>query len=88
MMECEKISFIKKYELDGKIYDAYIPDKNILLEFDGEFWHKQSLEECKYKYQIESYYNDILKNQIAEKHGIKLIRIKENFIPQTISEIL
>lgn len=88
MMNTENIHFIKKYELGGKIYDAYIPDKNILLEFDGEFWHKQNLEECKYSYQKDCYFNDIVKNQIAEKCGIKLIRIRENSIPKTIRELL
>lgn len=88
MLKEENIVFIKKYELNGKVYDAYLPDKNILIEIDGGFWHKQSLEECKYKYQTESYYNDIVKNQIAEDNNMKLIRIRENSIPNTITEIL
>lgn len=88
MLSNENINFIKKYELCGKVYDAYLPDKNILIEMDGDFWHKLTLEECKYKYQVDSYYNDILKNQIAEKNGYKLIRIRENNIPNTIIELL
>ncbi len=84
----ENIKFIKQYELENKFYDFYIPDKNVLIEADGDFWHKQNLEECKYDFQIEGYYNDLLKNQIAEKNGYKLIRIRENCIPNTISELL
>lgn len=88
MLSNENIIFIKKYELDGKIYDAFLPEKNILIEIDGDFWHKQTLNECKYKYQTESYYNDIVKNEIASNNNIKLIRIREKNIPNTITEIL
>jgi len=88
MFEIENIQYIKKYVLDGKIYDAYLPEYSILLEIDGEFWHPLNLEECKYKFQEESFHNDRLKEEIAKKNGIKLIRIRENQIPKTIKEIL
>lgn len=88
MLEKEGIKFIKKYELNNKIYDAYLIEKNILLEFDGDFWHKKTLGECKYKYQIDSFYNDIVKNDIAKNNNIKLIRILEKNIPNTITELL
>jgi very-short-patch-repair endonuclease len=45
------IRFEKRYELGHRQYDAYLPDHNILLEFDGEFWHRKSLDECKYSFQ-------------------------------------
>jgi len=88
MLEVEKINYIKKYELGGKVYDAFLPDYNILLEVDGDFWHKNSIEECVYDFQKESYYNDILKNSIADDNHIKIVRIKEKQIPLTIKEIL
>lgn len=88
MLSKENIIFIKKYELCGKIYDAFIPKTNTLIEIDGDFWHKLTLEECKYTFQIESFYNDIIKNKIANDNNIKLIRIRETQIPKTISEIL
>lgn len=78
----------RQYQLDYKIYDAYLPDYNVLLEFDGEFWHKQSLKECKYGFQIQKYYNDIRKNEIAKKHGIPLFRIRENESPEKILEYI
>lgn len=78
----------RQYELDYKIYDAYLPDYNVLLEFDGIFWHKQSLEECKYEFQVQKYYNDIRKNEIAKKHGIPLFRIREDESPEKILEYI
>lgn len=88
MLENENIKYVKKYELCGKIYDAYLPDYNVIIEIDGEFWHRSSLEECQYQFQIESYHNDKLKEEIAKNNGIRLLRIKEFQIPNTISEIL
>ena len=74
--------------MDGKLFDAYLIEYNILLEFDGEFWHKSSLEECMYDFQKESFYNDQIKNSIAKKHDITLYRIRENDNPTIISDIL
>jgi very-short-patch-repair endonuclease len=42
-----------------------LPKFNLLLEYDGEFWHRLPN-------QIE---NDRLKNLIASKCGYKLVRI-------------
>jgi hypothetical protein len=82
------IRFDKQYEIEYKLFDAYLPDHNILLEFDGEFWHKKTLGECEYGFQTESYYNDIHKNEIAKKHNIPLFRIRENEQPEKILEYL
>lgn len=87
MLKTEEIQYIKKHVIDGKIYDAFLPFYNTLIEIDGDFWHKP-LEECKYKFQTESFYNDRLKEDIAKKNGIRLLRIKEHEIPKTIKEKL
>lgn len=42
-------------------YDFYLPDKNILIEYDGKGFHNNNM-------------NDKIKNQYAMKHKIKLIR--------------
>lgn len=33
------IEFVHQYEVDGFDYDFYIPEKNILIEVDGDYWH-------------------------------------------------
>lgn len=88
MLEVEQIEYKKKHELDGKVYDAYLPSYNTLVEIDGDFWHRPSLDECKYDFQIESFHNDRLKENIAAKNNIRLVRIKEKSVPKTIREIL
>jgi very-short-patch-repair endonuclease len=87
-LQSKNIRFEKQYEIEYKLFDAYLPDYNILLEFDGEFWHKKSLDECDYDFQITSYHNDILKNEIAQRHNIPLFRIRENEPPEKILECL
>lgn len=82
------INFQRQYELEWKFYDAYLPDYNILLEFDGDFWHKNSLEECQYPFQVSSYHNDIQKNNIAKKHNIVLFRLREHDSPEKIFEYI
>lgn len=64
------------YETLKKRYDFYLPEFNLLVEFDGEYWHKQSLEECDYEWQKANFKNDLLKNKIAKELGYKLVRIK------------
>jgi len=88
MLESEGIPFKKKYHIGYKIYDAYLPTHNVLIEIDGDFWHRPSLEECRYEFQKESFHNDRKKEDLAKKHNIRLIRIKEKQIPEKISDIL
>jgi hypothetical protein len=77
MLQAMNIFYIPQYEINGRFYDAYLPDQNVLLEFDGTFWHPQKVEDCKYGFQKKSMKVDKLKNYIAEKKGMKIIRIRE-----------
>ena len=88
MLTKENIKFVKKYELQNKIYDAYLPEHNTLIEVDGTFWHPLFDTDCKYPFQKESMENDKFKNKLALVNNIKLIRIREDSIPSTISELL
>jgi hypothetical protein len=69
---------ITDYQVGGRWYDAFIPCKNILVEFDGDFWHPKSLDECQYDFQIRNYHNDLKKNKIASDNGFMLIRIRQS----------
>ena len=46
-------------------YDFYIPSLNLLVEMDGEYWHRKP----------ETLNRDIIKNKLAEKNGKSLVRI-------------
>jgi hypothetical protein len=66
--------------LEIKYYNmlAYLPDENILFEFDGAFWHPKTAEDAKYIFQKKSMRVDELKNKIAADKGYKIIRIRED----------
>jgi very-short-patch-repair endonuclease len=77
ILTADGLKFEKQWPIDGKRFDAYLPEQKILIEFDGNFWHPMSIDECKYEWQISNYHNDIEKNEIAKTTGLRLIRIRE-----------
>ena len=73
-----------------KIYDFYLPQYNILIEIDGDFWHcnpytKFALPEC--KSQELNLINDKIKNEWALNNGYKLLRFWENDINNNILQV-
>lgn len=55
---------------NGKELDIYLPDKNIAIEYDGLFWHSDSMN-TPYDYHLS-------KTEICESLGIQLIHIFED----------
>lgn len=63
----------------GKIYDFYIPEKNTLVEVDGNYFHSKDKElKDMSPMQKKSFYNDIKKNAIAKNNGYELERVWES----------
>ena len=62
-------------------YDFYIPDQNLLIEFDGEY-HYTPISFSKSTSAAEQFLltqtRDRLKTEYAEKNGYKLLRIRFN----------
>jgi len=58
--------------IQGRCFDYKIPNKNVLIEIDGSWWHSKPIA-------IE---NDKLKNEIAEQNGYKLYRFSINSIKE------
>jgi hypothetical protein len=77
MLKELNVFYIPQYPLSGRFFDAFLPDENILLEFDGSFWHPLTEEACKYDFQKKSMKVDVIKNDMAKKNGIRIIRIRE-----------
>jgi len=88
VLKSENIKFIPQYEVNGKFYDAYLPDYNTLIEFDGDFWHKESMDECIYPVQKRNFKNDRKKDFIAKTNGYKLIRIRQLDYITSIKQLL
>lgn len=68
-------TFLSKYyecrdrvHFDKLEFDIFIPSLNILIEYDGNYWHE-------FKSKLSK---DLYKNQYAIKNNFKLIRIRES----------
>lgn len=77
MLKSLNVFYVPQYYIDGRYFDAYLPDYNLLFEFDGTFWHPKTVNECKYKCQKKNFKVDKLKNRIAEVNGHRILRIRE-----------
>ncbi len=75
-------------------YDFYLPDYNIIIEVDGDFFHSNPKfypNGPQYITQIKNNINDQIKNQWVQDNGYKLLRFWEDDInnnPQQIIETL
>jgi len=60
-------------------YDFYLPELNVIIETDGDFWHcnPRIFPEPKYACQFKNLAKDKIKTQWCLDNGIKLIRIWE-----------
>jgi len=72
--------FIKykwQHSLEGRFFDFYLPEINTLIEINGTYHHAKNIEAFEYmdKIQKRTRYNDLIKNEIAYKNDILLIRI-------------
>jgi hypothetical protein len=72
-----------------KIYDFYLPECNILIEVDGDFWHcnPKNYKKPLCKSQEVNLINDEFKNKWALDNGYKLLRFWEDDINNNILEV-
>jgi len=65
------IRFIQQWPIDNKfICDFFVPDLNLIIECDGDYWHNKPNVEIR----------DNNKNETIYKQGYNLIRIPEHII--------
>jgi len=65
-----------------KIYDFYLPEYNLLIEVDGDFYHCHPIKFTEPQYEIQkiNIINDKFKSEWATQNGYKLIRFWESEI--------
>lgn len=78
--------------------DVFIPEKNIIIECDGSFWHADPRlfpNGPKYSYQKIRVEKDRIKNEYAKEKGIKILRFWEidiknnqNIIKETLKNFV
>ena len=49
------IPYIREYSILMFDYDFYLPEENILIEVDGDFWHPGDIENATYNFQKKNY---------------------------------
>jgi hypothetical protein len=90
------IKYVREYRIAGTRYryDFYLPDLNILIEYDGELHYIPVTFFGGHKTLNRIKINDKEKNTLAELHNIHLIRIPyirygvlENFLEYKISKL-
>lgn len=76
-----KYKYQFKAESIGRYFDFFLPDANLLIEVDGDFFHGYGLlHEQKNKMQKHAEWVDRQKDEWALAHGIPIIRIWEHDI--------
>ena len=83
ILDNNKIIYEFQYQLDNKSFDFYIPEKNLLIEVDGVYWHSKNLRKNEMNaMQIRHHHNDIIKNKLAKKSNYNIIRVWEDEIDE------
>jgi len=74
------VDFIRQYVIGGKFtVDAFIPSKNIVIQFDGDYWHgKKNVYPNPDHRQIKRMALDISQDAYMRKMGIKVVRFWES----------
>jgi very-short-patch-repair endonuclease len=89
MLEELGVEFETQKIIDNKIFDFYIPSKNIIVEVDGDYFHANPLiyeAEDLNKIQIRNQRNDVFKDVLARGRGFILERVWEYDLNNNYSE--
>jgi len=75
MMNELEVLFEAQKIIENKIFDFYIPSKNVIVEVHGDYWHSNPLiyegKELN-KIQIKNQRNDIFKDILAKGRGFEV----------------
>ena len=81
LLKSLKLNYKRQYKIKYKYYDFYLPNYNLLIEIDGNFWHGNKKMYPKLsKMQLENKINDLYKDGLAKTSGYRIIRFWEHEI--------
>lgn len=78
VLEQQGYKCISQFEIDNWYYDCFIPEKNLIVEFDGDYWHPKTLAECTNTRLKRQWNIDREKEKIAKEKGFNLVRVRES----------
>ena len=83
------IPFEDQKILGKKIYDYYLPTRNLIVEVHGDYWHGNPNKfESMNKMQIRNKKNDIFKKNQAINKGFEYEEVWEDDLKKKRSEIV
>jgi len=85
LLKNSNINFIHQFSIDGKKFDFYLPDKNLLIEINGPFWHGENRNDSYSLVQISSMINDEIKRKIAKANNYELKYLSASNLPNLIT---
>jgi very-short-patch-repair endonuclease len=80
ILEKLDIKFIPQYVINNKFtVDAFLPEKNIVIQFDGDYWHgnKNTYSNPDHR-QLKRMALDISQDAYMKKIGILVVRFWES----------
>lgn len=81
-------SFRAQYNVHGFLFDFYIPDHNVLVEVDGDYWHGNPDKfPDPSSMQRKNRRRDRLKSNTAQREGYRVIRFWESDIHKDPDQI-
>ena len=87
------VEYVYQFEAKdiGRFYDFYLPNSNLIIEIDGDFWHanpeKYKDEELR-GHQKKARRVDEYKNKWALMHSIPILRIWESDIRKNPKQVM
>lgn len=84
------VDFISQKLIAGKfLVDIYIPVKNIVIQWDGNYWHGKGLKYEEMDYRQQKRHNlDKSQDKYMKKMGIKVLRFWEDEVYKKRSEVI
>lgn len=85
------VKYIRQFEAKdiGRFYDFFLPDANVMIEVDGDFYHAYGLTyEQKNPMQKHNERVDRIKDEWALSRGIPIIRIWEHDIHENPEKVM
>ena len=74
------VKYSDQKKVSTKYYDFYLPEYNLLIEVDGDYYHAKDRDKKLNEMQKKNIVNDHKKNIIANSKGYNIIRFWESTI--------
>jgi very-short-patch-repair endonuclease len=84
ILDDEKIKYIFQYSFDYFCVDFYIPDSNLVIWCDGDYWHGKNVKRLSER-QKEQIRMDKSQNSYLNNKGIKYIRFLGSEIKKDVN---